>query len=62
MSKIKFSPLREQTCAPGPQMYGGQGPLQGPLAYLERTTSNIGGPMGPGMGGAGGGGMMNSMR
>ena len=36
----------------GPQMYGGSGPggqsLPGPLAYLERTTSNIGGPMGAG--------------
>ena len=35
-------------------MYGGPGPggqqnLQGPLAYLERTTSNIGGPGVPGM-------------
>ena len=33
---------------------GGQQSLQGPLAYLERTTSNIGG-----MGGPGGLGMMN---
>jgi len=31
---------------PGSQMYGGPN-LQGPLAYLERTTSAIGGPMGP---------------
>ena len=28
---------------------GGQQNLQGPLAYLERTTSNIGGPGAPGM-------------
>ena len=40
---------------------GGGGPqqsLQGPLAYLERTTSNIGGSMGA-MGPGGGMGMMN---
>ena len=37
---------------------GGQQSLQGPLAYLERTTSNIGGGMGA-MGPGGGVGMMN---
>ena len=38
----------------GPQ----QSSLTGPLAYLERTTSNIGGSMGA-MGPGGGMGMMN---
>ena len=58
-------------------MYGGGQSLQGPLAYLERTTSNIGGPIpnsmpggmtsmgmgggGGSMGGMGGPGMMNNM-
>lgn len=37
---------------------GPQQSLQGPLAYLERTTSNIGGSMGA-MGPGGGMGMMN---
>ena len=37
---------------------GGQQSVQGPLAYLERTTSNIGGGMGA-MGPGGGMGMMN---
>ena len=37
---------------------GGQQSVQGPLAYLERTTSNIGGGMGA-MGAWGGMGMMN---
>ena len=37
---------------------GGQQSVQGPLAYLERTTSNIGGGMGA-MGPWGGMGMMN---
>ena len=37
---------------------GPQQSLQGPLAYLERTTSNIGGSMGA-MGPGAGMGMMN---
>ena len=43
---------RMPSTAPHHNMYGGPGGqqnLQGPLAYLERTTSNIGGPGAPGM-------------
>jgi len=53
-----FVPGNNYSRMPGQQqsMYGQQ-TLQGPLAYLERTTSNIGGP--GGMGGGGPMGMMN---
>lgn len=54
-----FVPGNNYSRMPGqpPQMFGGPGGqqggqqnLQGPLAYLERTTSNIGGGMGGGPG------------
>ena len=55
-----FVPGNNYSRMPGQQhsMYGQQN-LQGPLAYLERTTSNIGGPGGIGGGPGGPMGMMN---
>lgn len=37
-------PMQQQQGVQGPVMAGGQGLPGGPLAYLERTTSNIGMP------------------
>merc|ERR1719397_1668843 len=37
-----FVPSNNYSRMPGPHMFGQQNNLQGPLAYLERTTSSIG--------------------